>query len=81
MESIACRVSWLYVRQAVKSSRQHSVYGREAQVGATHHDPVGEEGFEGDTHGRGEFVSIVLGVEIGMVVCCILYVTTASLSA
>ena len=55
----------MYVRQAVKGSGQHSVSGRKVPVGATHHDPVGEEGFEGDTHGRGRLVSVILGVEIG----------------
>jgi hypothetical protein len=55
----------VYVRQAVKGSGQHSVSGRKVPVGATHHDPVGEEGFEGDTHGRGRLVSVILGVEIG----------------
>jgi hypothetical protein len=52
-ESIAYPVSRVYIRQAVRSSGQQSVLGRKAPAGATHHDPVGEEGFEGDTHGRG----------------------------
>jgi hypothetical protein len=53
MKSIACQVSRVYIRQAVRSNGQQSVLGRKAPVGATHHNPVGEEGFEGDTHGRG----------------------------
>ena len=52
----------------MKSGGQHSVSGRKAPVGATHHDPIGEEGFEGDTHDRGRIVNVFLGVEIGVVV-------------
>jgi len=51
-----------------KSSGQHSVSGRKAPVGATHHDPIWEECFEGDTHGRGRVVNVFLGVEIGLLV-------------
>lgn len=49
--------------------------GRKADIGASYHDPVREESFEGDTHDRGGLVSVTWEWRLELVVvyaACIL---------